>query len=65
MSEAYDKGMVISILKSLVNKVTTERLVEYMLDPATNYDEEQNDLMFEELRKRGFFMKEKNLELIK
>ncbi len=56
---------LIPILKYLLPKISTGALVYYMKSPEHNDDESQNDMMFEELRARGFFLKESNLELIK
>lgn len=53
------------ILKYLLLEVSDEALVYYMKTAPYNNDEEMNDLMYEELRQRGIFLVEENLEQLK
>lgn len=53
------------VLKRIVHLISNEALVQYMKSPEHNHNDAHNDIMFEELRQRGFFLDDNNIELLK
>lgn len=53
---------VLPIIKMMLPTISTEELINFF---KAEHNEEYQDLMFEELRQRNFFLDEKNLDLIK